>query len=200
MIRRCFAVASLSLSLALVAAGCAKEVTRGDPNADTHVDTEPGLFEVEEVANQMKNALANYHFTESVTARYEDRIPRCRLLTIKNETDNHFNTHILTDRVREILMDTGKIVFVADKERLGEMKESETYEQDSGDVNKNEQVRAGQGAGAILVLIGRMSNIRKSGDGVKENTIVFSLEIQNQERREALPGLTKTKNFRLSKS
>src|SRR5437660_8571336 len=89
------------LSLAASSLGCQKQVTRENPAADTHLDQEPGLFEVTETAEQMKNKLANYHFPDAICAKYDDHIPRVRLLTVKNETDNHFNVNILTDKVRE---------------------------------------------------------------------------------------------------
>lgn len=186
------------LSLAL-AGGCGKEVKRENPQADTHVDTEPGLFEVDETAHKMKDKLAAYHFPDAIVKKYEDRRVRARLMSIRNETDRHFNVNILTDKVREVLMDTDKIVFVTDKDRLGEFKESETYEQDSGDVDPNEAIKGGKGAGAHYALIGRLKNLRKQGvDDNKENTIIFTLELHDQQRREVV--IICNKEFRLSKS
>jgi len=196
MVRKFLAVGVLSLAASTL--GCQKQVTRENPAADTHVDQEPGLFEVTETAEQMKNKLANYHFPDRITAKYEDHIPRCRLLSVKNETDNHFNVNILTDKVRETLTDCGKIIFVSDKERLGEMKDAENYEKDSGDVEQSTAMDSGKGSGAAYVLYGRLKNMRKGNADVKENTIIFTLELVDQSKRESV--LIASKEFRLSKS
>jgi hypothetical protein len=185
------------LALALSSWGCGKEVKRENPQADTHLDTEPGLFEVTETSEQMKQALAGYHFPDRITMKYDDRIPRCRLMTIRNETDRHFNTNILTDKVRETLTDTGKLIFVADKDRLSELKDSENYEQQSGDVDQSQAIEAGKGSGAAYALIGRLKNLRKANEDVKENTIIFTLELVDQTKRESV--IIKSKEFRLSK-
>lgn len=186
------------VSLALAGAGCGgNQVRREDPQKDTRVDSEPGLFEVHETAQRMKEKLAAYHFPESVVAKYPDHRVRARLMSIRNETDRHFNVNILTDDVREVLMDTDKIVFVTDKDRLGEFKESETYEQESGDVDPNEAIKGGKGAGAHYAMIGRLKNLRKANSDVKENTIIFTLELHDQQRREVV--IIANKEFRLSK-
>ena len=187
------------LGLAFAGSGCAdKSVKRQDPQKDTTVDDKPGLFECKETAQQMKGKLANYHFPDAVLAKYSDRRPRCRLMSIRNETSDHFNVNILTDEVREVLMETDKLVFVTDKDRLGEFKESETYEQESGDVDPNEAVKAGKGAGAHYAMIGRLKNLKKSNEDVKENTIIFTLELHDQQRREVV--LIANKEFRLTKA
>jgi PBP1b-binding outer membrane lipoprotein LpoB len=187
------------LATALTFVGCGgKQVKREDPQKDTHVDSEPGLFEVEETAQKMKDKLAAYRFPDAILQKYPDHRARARLMSIRNETDRHFNVNILTDKVREILMDTDKIVFVTDADRLGEFKQSEMYEQDSGDVDPNEAIKGGKGAGAHYAMIGRLKNLRKANSDVKENTIIFTLELHDQQRREVV--IIANKEFRLSKS
>jgi len=190
-------VAVSLLTVLCVSWGCQKEVKRENPQADTHVDQEPGLFEVEETAAKMKEAIAGYHFPEKYTTKYDDHLPRVRLLTVKNETDNHFNTNILTDKVRETLTDSGKIIFVANKENLGEMKEAENYDKASGDVDQSTTMEEGKGSGAAYYLAGRLKNMRKKNEDVKENTIIFTLELIDAKKRETV--LIQSKEFRTTK-
>ena len=65
--------------------------------------------------DEMKEAVAGYHFPDKYTQKYDDRLPRVRLLSVKNETDNHFNSNILTDKVREVLTDGGKRAVVNER-------------------------------------------------------------------------------------
>ena len=181
-----FVTGALSLMLMTAMVGCAKTVTREDPQADTHKDTNPGLYECKECAKKFRDRLIA--FNHWAPSKAPDGLPRCRLMKIINETDRHFNVDILTDEVSQVLADTGKIVFVTSEERLGEMKKSEQYETQSGDVDPNEAMESGKGAGARYVLYGRLKNIRKSdGDG-SENTIIFTLQMDDQQRRETSRG------------
>jgi hypothetical protein len=193
-----FVTGALALTLMTGMVGCAKTVTREDPQADTHKDTNPGLYECKECAKKFRDRLINFNHWAPSNA--PDGLPRCRFVKIKNETDRHFNVDILTDEVQQVLADTGKIVFVTDGEMLGDLKKSENYETQSGDVDPNEQMQSGKGAGARYVLYGRLKNIRKAdGDG-SENTIIFTIQIDDQQRRETVPGLKENTEFRLAKS
>lgn len=194
---RIFSTTIVAVSLAAWTTGCAKTVRRDDPMADTHKDTEPGLFECEQTANGFKNKLANYHFPDRIVNLYEDRKVVVQLMKGKNETNFHFNMNALTDRVRRVLTDSDKIVFMVETGDLAEEKESETYQQESGDVRKEEQIKGGQGAGAHYGLRLRITNFAKSGDGEKENTFTFTIDLQDKERRTTV--VTFQQDFRLTK-
>jgi hypothetical protein len=194
-----FVTGVLSLTLMAGMVGCrSPEVGRKDPGGDTHLDTEPGLYECKETAKKLADKLRN--FNRFAPSKAPDGLPRCRLLKIINETDRHFNVDILTDEVDKVLADTGKIVLVTDARRLEELKKAEDYEKNSGDVDPNEAMESGKGAGARYVLYGRLKNLRKQDDDGKENTIIFTLQIDDQQRRETVPGLKENAEFRLTKS
>ncbi len=193
-----FLAAAPILSVALM--GCAKEVTREDPQKDTHLDTEPGLFEVTATAEEFKTKVANYHFPDEIVAKYPDHKVVAQLMRIKNETDTHFNTKLLGDKIREILTDSDKVVFMVENEDLGEEKESERYQQESGDVRGDQQIKKGMGAGAAYSVRGRIANIRKfsAEQGAQENTFVFTLQMDDKEQR--VTRIISRKEFRLRKS
>src|SRR5580658_4298120 len=80
--------------------GCQKEVTRENPNADTHVDLKPGLFEVDDCCHKFKEALAGFRFPDDAVAKYGSPMP-VALLRFKNETSDHFDTNLFTDSIRD---------------------------------------------------------------------------------------------------
>jgi hypothetical protein len=192
-------LAAVTFCLAATA-GChtgGKTTDRVHETTDTRVDASPGLFEVTETAEEFKNKLAAFRFPERIVQLAEDGKPVIQLLSIRNETDEHFDTHILTDKVREVVTDTQKAVFTAETENLPDLARAQQA-QAVGGVDPREKVEDGRAAGARYALLGRLKNIRKSNGEVTENTIIFTLELDDLERRIAV--LIASKEFRLTKS
>src|SRR5438094_742160 len=106
-------LAAAAVFCVFASSGCRSATVHGGDVTmwEKPIDTEPGFGEVQEAAEQFKNKLANFHFPERVQRLYEDGRPVIALLTVANETDDHFNVDILTDKVREIVTDSQKAVF-----------------------------------------------------------------------------------------
>jgi PBP1b-binding outer membrane lipoprotein LpoB len=185
-----------ALLVALV--GCHKEVTRENADADTHVDTKPGLFEVKASAQKLKDKLANFRFPDDAVQKYGSPMP-VALLKFKNDTHDHFDTELFTDEMRDILTETGKVAFQITANRVDEAQQQDTYEKNFNSTDPNQQKTEGQGAGTRYLMYGRISDIPKADAraGVSENTMVVIMEMLDKQRN--LTVLTAKTEFRLRK-
>jgi hypothetical protein len=155
---------------ALVAgSGCA---STSQPPPPAPADAEPGLAEVGETAEALKVALATYPFPESVKSRFPGGIPRCRLLSLRNETDSYLKVDRLTDRIRGVVESGGKVAFVTESDRLPALKSAEDYEK-GGESSPPPATPA-------YVVRGRMKNARTADGSKRTNTITVTLELLDQ--------------------
>jgi hypothetical protein len=175
--------AILITALAVSFAGCHKEVTRENPQADTHVDIKPGLFEVDDCAHKFKDKLAAFRFPDDAVTKFGTPMP-VALLRFKNETADHFDTALFTDSIRDTLMETGKVAFQIEKERVGEAAEQQNYEQNFNNTDPNQQAAQGTAAGTRYLLYGRIAEIAKrdASEGLAENTYVVTIEMLDKQR------------------
>ncbi len=192
--------AILITALAVSFAGCHKEITRENPQADTHVDMKPGLFEVDDCAHKFKDKLAAFRFPDDAVQKFGSPMP-VALLRFKNETAEHnFDVAAFTDSIRDTLMETGKVAFQVEKERVGEAAEQQNYEQNFNNTDPNQQAAQGTAAGTRYLLYGRMVEIakRNASEGVSENSYIISIEMLDKQRN--LTVILARQEYRLRKS
>jgi hypothetical protein len=178
-------ITNVALAALLVAAvGCHKEITRENPQADTHVDLKPGLFEVNDSANKFKEKLANFRFPDDAIQKYGTPMP-VALLPFKNDTHEHFDTKLFTDAMRDILQETGKVAFQIEADRVGDAAAQDAYEKNFNSTDPNQQITENQAAGTRYVCFGRIASIVKTNaaDGVSENTYVITMEFIDKQRK-----------------
>lgn len=179
-------------------AGCHKEITRENAQADTHVDLKPGLFEVDDSAHKFKEKLANFRFPDDAVQKYGMPMP-VALLRFKNDTSEHFDTALFTDSMRDTLMETGKVAFQIEKDRVGEAQEQDTYEKQFNSTDPNQQIAENQAAGTRYLIYGRIASIVKhnADEGVSENTYVVTMEMLDKQRK--LSVIVTRQEYRLRK-
>ena len=174
----------LSAALLIALAGCHKEITRENPQADTHVDLKPGLYEVNDSAAKFKEKLAGFRFPDDAVQKYGMPMP-VALLRFKNDTSEHFDTELFTDAMRDTLTETGKVAFQITKDRVGEAAEQDTFEKGFNSTDPNQQITENQAAGTRYLMYGRISSIVKhnADEGVSENTYVVLMEMLDKQRK-----------------
>lgn len=178
--------------------GCHKEITRENPQADTHVDMKPGLFEVEDSAHKLKDKLAAFRFPDDAVQKYGSPMP-VALLQFRNDTNFHFDTALFTDSMRDILTETGKVAFQIEANRVGEAGAQQTYENNFNSTDPNQVKTEGAAAGTRYLMYGRIANIdkRNAEEGVSENTVVVTMEMLDKQRN--LSVLIQRATYRLRK-
>jgi PBP1b-binding outer membrane lipoprotein LpoB len=192
-------ILSLALLLGLAGStGCSKDVTRENAQADTHVDTKPGLFEVKQSAQKLKEKLANYRFPDDAVQKYGTPMP-VALYRFKNDTHEHFDTELFTDEMRDILTETGKVAFQIVADRVGEAQAQDTYEKNFNSTDPNQQITENAAAGTRYAMYGRLAAIPKTdrSKGVDENTMVVTMEMLDKQKK--LTVLIAKTEFRLRK-
>jgi PBP1b-binding outer membrane lipoprotein LpoB len=175
---------AIVFALAFAFAGCTKEVTREDPNKDTHVDTRPGLYEVNDCANKFLNEkLAPFRFPDDAVQKYGMPMP-VALLPFRNDTNEHFDTQLLGDSLRETLQNSGKVAFQITQDRIADSMNQQAYENSSNSTDPNQIKTEGQAAGTRYSLYGRIANLdkRDRAEGVHENTIIVTIEMLDKQR------------------
>jgi len=175
---------TVAFTLLIALAGCHKEVTRENPQADTHVDLKPGLFEVNDSAHQFKAKLAEFRFPDDAVQKYGSPMP-VALLRFKNDTHEHFDTALFTDAMRDVLAETGKVAFQIESNRAGEAADQDTFEKNFNSTDPNQQITEGQAAGTRYLMYGRIASIVKhdADAGVSENTYVVTMEMLDKQRK-----------------
>lgn len=79
---------------------------------------------------------------------------------LTNRTDEHIDLQAITDGVRAVLHDSGKVKFVAKEQREAIDREAE-YQTKSGKVDPATQMRLAKQAGAKFILTGTIYSISK---------------------------------------
>jgi PBP1b-binding outer membrane lipoprotein LpoB len=187
--------AAVALTLALLPACASTEVQYGDSTATESVDENLGLTDVQQTAENMKNELAGFNFPDADKDPVDGRV-RLRVLTVANDTSEHFDEKILTDKIRKVMLSSGKIVCVAEKESIADLHKERAY----GDAMaqgtsapKEGRVKFGRYA-----LVGRVKSITKRNADVKLRDYIFTLDLVNTESEEIL--LTAEKEIRKVKN
>lgn len=175
---------TLLVALLVGVVGCSKDVTRENPQADTHVDLKPGLYEVNDSATKFKEKLAAFRFPDDAVQKYGTPMP-VALLQFKNDTHEHFDTKLFTDAMRDILSETGKVAFQIESDRVGEASAQDTYEKNFNSTDPNQQITENQAAGTRYLCYGRIASIVKNdaSKGISENTYVVTMEMLDKQRK-----------------
>jgi len=176
---------TIILSAVLVAlVGCKKEITRENPEADTHVDLKPGLWEAKSAANQMKERIAGMRFPDDAVQKYGTPMP-VAFIHIRNDTGQHIDTKILEDEVRDVLNQTGKIAFQIEGDDASAMNQQDEFEKTNNNSDGGPSGGEGQGQKTRYAMTGRLKSIEKTNtdQGVSENTYVFTLKLLDRWKR-----------------
>jgi PBP1b-binding outer membrane lipoprotein LpoB len=176
--------------------GCTdRTVQREDPNKAENVTMELGLTDIQETAENMKNEIAGFNFPDEDKDPSDGRV-RVRVFTVANDSSEHFNVKILTDKIRKVMLSSGKIVCVAEKENIAEIHQERAYgEAMSEGANKPKQGKVKFGR---YGLVGRIKAIKKQNEDVKLTDYIFTLDLVNTETEEIL--LTAEKEIRKVKN
>jgi PBP1b-binding outer membrane lipoprotein LpoB len=186
-----FKHAAVALALALLPACATTGVQYVSPEDQEAVDENLGLTDVQQTAENMKNELAGFSFPDEDKDPVDGRV-RLRVLTVANDTSEHFNQKILTDKIRKVMLSSGKIVCVAERENIEEI----GTERRRGEVLSEgaNAPKAGRVKFGRYALVGRVKSITKRSSDVKLRDYIFTLDLVNTETEEIL--LTAEKEIR----
>lgn len=81
---------------------------------------------------------------------------------ITNETMEHINRNMITERIQEALLQSGRFRFVAGDQGQAEIEKQIRFQQGSGRVDPAKAIAFGKQFGAEVVMYGNLSSIEKS--------------------------------------
>lgn len=143
--------------------GCATKVTRTDVNTVTDFsgqwnDTDARLTAEALIADCLNGNWIN-EFNKS-----QGRTPTVIVGKIKNRTYEHISSDIFTSDMERALTNSGKVVFVADKENRNEIRD-ERADQRLGNTEASTISEKGHETGADYMLQGSLEAIKDSTKG-----------------------------------
>ncbi len=147
------------------ATGCSS-IRYGDPDKTETTTIDWGSKDLQQFADFMVGSLIespglNYMDSEGKGA---DKRIIVAFGGIANETSEHINTEMISRRIQDQLLESGKFRFVARKEAAGqdEIGDEIRFQQGSGRVKPEMAKAFGQQLGADIVLYGALADISKS--------------------------------------
>jgi len=164
----------------ILAAGCKEETTYRDPDS-TDVSKDWSSTDIKNSSGDLGKKLAEFIEKDVDIATYyktNGKKPAILCLDIKKETDHHLDTEIIISQVETAILQTGKVTFIAGKNRPDLAKEYAYMA--SGNVDPKTQKAPGRQTGAEYVLVGEIRNVRaRLNDDSTVNYYYIALKLVN---------------------
>lgn len=155
-------VAALA-ALSLLAAGCSSTRYKDAQDEET-INIDWGSTDLQTFSKHMADS-----FLESPTLGYlnkpykgEDQRIIAVMGGITNETMEHINRRMISERIQEALLQSGRFRFVAGDQGQAEIEKQIRFQQGSGRVDPSKAIAFGKQYGAEVVMYGNLSSIEKS--------------------------------------
>lgn len=99
---------------------------------------------------------------------------------VKNESDEHVDTKMVTDLLEEELLNSGNFRFTTEQKDKAMLANDVDSQQNSGAFKQNERTaKVGQWNPPEYILTGRFTSIRKKKDGVEDVYFAFILRLDS---------------------
>lgn len=144
----CFLLAIVML------AGCASVKVK-DPEKPVHYDEDYDYTDLHAFTHKITQSAINSQPLASAADK-----PVVVIYGLRNRTDEHIDVQAVTDAIRAILHKSDKVRFAA-KEQRDQIEQEIDYQQSSGNVDKDTQIRLARQVGARYMLTGTIYSISK---------------------------------------
>ena len=165
---RCFAV----IALALGAVSCSSTSYKNAQDEET-INIDWGSTDLQTFSKHMADSFIQSPSLGYLNKPYKGQDQRIVMVMggITNETMEHINRNMISERVREAMMQSGKFRFVAGDLGQTEIDKQVRFQQGSGRVDPAKAIAFGKQQGAEIKRF-------RPGRGLLPTTLVGSLEIQ----------------------
>ena len=161
------------IAAALLAAGCAQQVTRyGDEKGVETVTNEFGSTDLQSIAESMTRSMLQAPVIVS------GNLPIVTVQEVKNKTSEYIDTRAITDSIRSELQKGGKVRFAVDASGMNPQVE-EIKRQQSEYYSKEQAVEKGQMVGAQYRLEGNITSIVKQVRDTKDVYYKVNMQLWN---------------------
>ncbi|MCU0289729.1 MAG: penicillin-binding protein activator LpoB [Acidobacteria bacterium] len=162
----------LALIFLMACASTGTKVSYGDPNAIEKLTADFGSADLHMIAEKMVRSMTLSPVLEGRPVIFVD--------IVRNKTHEHIDTKSITDKIRTILLQTGKVRVTA----RSDISDTLLQEQDFQSTNLADPqtiVKMGKLAGAQFILFGDISSIEKRLDGHRDIWFKITLNLTNVE-------------------
>lgn len=155
---RCLAV----IALALGAVSCSSTSYKNAQDEET-INIDWGSTDLQTFSKHMADSFIQSPSLGYLNKPYKGQDQRIVMVMggITNETMEHINRNMISERVREAMMQSGKFRFVAGDVGQAEIDKQVRFQQGSGRVDPAKAIAFGKQQGAEVVLYGNLSSIEK---------------------------------------
>lgn len=161
-LEKTFRIAALA-ALSILAVGCSGTRYKDAQDEET-INIDWGSTDLQTFSKHMADS-----FLESPTLGYlnkpykgEDQRIIAVMGGITNETMEHINRNMISERIQEALLQSGRFRFVAGDQGQAEIEKQIRFQQGSGRVDPAKAIAFGKQYGAEVVMYGNLSSIEKT--------------------------------------
>lgn len=175
----------------LCIAGCANasgernaQVTRVDPETVIDYDYRFDDEDARQVYRGMVNDALSKPWIDNWVREHGGKRPIVLVGNVRNETQDYIDTKLITKRIEEEFINSGRVRIVAERDQRGEVRDERVAGQE---FNRPETIKkVANELGADFMLIGRVGDIKeRSGDrSAMVNYYQFNLEMVDIESNE----------------
>jgi penicillin-binding protein activator len=172
MKRTCI-VFGLGLLVFFIIAGCGKKVTRIDTNSTTDLSGGWNDSDSRLVADEMIGDCLSRPW---YTTKYANKTPVPSIIVgdVRNMSHEHINVETFINDMQRVLINSGKVEFVANKLERGQMRrEKDDQAEHASEETRKEQ---NQESGADLMLIGSINTIADQEGG--KRVMFYQVDLQ----------------------
>jgi uncharacterized protein (TIGR02722 family) len=187
-------LAAVVIAASLVCAvGCAKKVTRIDPNTQTDLSGKWNDTDSRLVAEEMLNDCLTRPWYDKYSG--SGATPTIIVGEVRNRSHEHISIETFVKDIERTLINSGKVEFVANKTERVQLRE-EKGDQMAGNASEETMKVAGGETGADLMLLGSINTIadQEGNKGVMYYQVDMEL-IEIESNRKLWIGTKKIKKF-----
>jgi len=166
---------TLCLALAFTACRPTNEINRIDPGTTTDLsgrwnDTDARLVSEELISDALTKPWLNQF------SRNNQKPPVVIVGRVRNETQEHIDTEIITKELERAFVNSGSVSVVANSEERSDIRDERLDQQNNASVETTKQLA--QELGADFMMIGNISSIVDEGPANKFLTVFYTVNME----------------------
>ncbi len=163
------------LALILMTACKSNVINRVDPGTETDLsgkwnDTDAKLVSQEMISDALTNPWLVQHNRE------EQKPPVVIVGSVRNETQEHIDTEVITKELERAFVNSGSVSVVASRDERSEIRQEREEQQTYASVETTKQMA--QELGADYMMIGNISSIVDEAPNRKDLTVFYTVNLE----------------------
>ena len=154
-----------------------------DPDAVEIIDTQWNETDARKTSEVLIQSMIKKPWLDEHKAKNNKKLPTVMVDEIMNKTDEHIDTRMMSESIRNALINSRKVRFV-NKEARGKIHDEINYQSQSGMVDASKAKKGGKQIGAGYILSGKIASQVHTRGNLKTITYKTLLYLTNLESSE----------------